>query len=139
MAMLFNNKDKNEKDPSFHHTMTPLAKKTNDLTKEGFTDQFVLVNGGLKSSEKQKVYKPEDLRILKRWRFEGSSDPGDMDILYAVETNDGNKGTVIDGYGTYSDAELSEFMKNVEEVANENNPGANQSTNVEDRLGKEQI
>lgn len=132
--MLFNNKNKEEKDPSYHHTMTPLAKRTNDLAKEGYTDQFVLVDGGLKSSERQKVYKPEELKILKRWRFEGTSDPGDMDILYAIETADGSKGTIIDGYGTYSDAELSEFMKCVEEEASSNNPGANQSTQVEERL-----
>lgn len=133
--MLFKNKNKEEKDPSYHHDMTPLAKKTNDLTKDGFTDQFVLVDGGLKSSERQKIYKPEDLKILKRWRFEGTSDPGDMDILYAIETNDGSKGSIVDGYGTYSDAELSEFMKCVKEEVNENNPGGNQSTQVEERLG----
>jgi hypothetical protein len=138
--MLFKDKNKpQEKDPSSHHAMTPLAKKTNDLSKEGYTDQFILVEGGLKSSEKQKTYRPEDLKIKKHWRFEGSSDPGDMSILYAVEATDGSKGTVIDGFGTYSDFELSEFMKQVQEDRNENNPGGNQSTQVNDRLNKERI
>jgi hypothetical protein len=138
--MLFKDKNKpEEKDPAHHHAMTPMAKKTNDLSREGFTDQFVLVDGGLKSSEKQKIYKPEELTIKKHWRFEGSSDPGDMTILYAIETADGNKGTIIDGYGTYSDVELSEFMKHVQEDSNANNPAGNQSTQVEERLGKERI
>ena len=132
--MFFKNKNTEDKDPAMHHYTTPMAKKNTDLVNEGFTDQFVLLETGLKSSESGKTYKPEELKILKHFRFEGSSDPGDMTILYAIETNDGRKGTVVDGFGTYSDADLSDFMKHVEEKANQNNPGANQSSEVEERL-----
>jgi hypothetical protein len=34
-----------------------------------------------------------------------------MSVLYAVETNDGTKGTILDAYGTYADANLGEFLK----------------------------
>ncbi len=111
-----------EKDSEMHHYMTPLAKKTNELVKEGFIEQFVMVEEGLKASESGKVFKPEDLKILKHYRFEGTSDPGDMSILYLIETYNGLKGTVVDGYGTYSDNELGPFMKMVEEKTNQNNP-----------------
>ena len=38
-----------------------------------------------------------------------------MDVLYVIETEDGTKGLVIDGFGAYSDAALSEFFKEVED------------------------
>jgi hypothetical protein len=37
-----------------------------------------------------------------------------MAILYAIETTDGRKGTLIDAYGYYADEEISAFMQNVE-------------------------
>ena len=37
-----------------------------------------------------------------------------MSILYAIETADGNKGTLVDAYGLYSDEETGAFMKEVE-------------------------
>ncbi|MDQ3535402.1 MAG: hypothetical protein M3421_07215 [Bacteroidota bacterium] len=111
-----------EKDPEMEHHLTPLAEKTNELVKQGFSEQFVMVEEGLKASESGKIFSPEELKILKHYRFEGTSDPGDMSILYLVETSDGKKGTIVDGFGTYSDNELGEFMKKVEEKENQNNP-----------------
>lgn len=111
-----------EKDSEMHHYLTPLAQKTNELVKEGFTEQFVMAEDGIKASESGEVFGPEDLKILKHYRFEGTSDPGDMSILYLVETSNGLKGTIVDGYGTYSDEALSSFMKKVEEYENQNNP-----------------
>jgi len=37
-----------------------------------------------------------------------------MSILYAIETTDGNKGTLVDAYGLYADDDTGEFMKEVE-------------------------
>jgi len=111
-----------EKDSEMHHYLTPLAEKTNDLIKEGYTEQFVMEEEGLKASESGKVFSPDELKILKHYRFEGTSDPGDMAILYLVETSNGLKGTIVDGYGTYSDQKLGEFMKKVQELENQNKP-----------------
>lgn len=114
-----------QKDSEMHTYMTPLSKKTNDLVKEGFTEQFVITEEGLKSSESGEVFGPDDIQILKHYRFEGTSDPGDMSILYAIKTSNGLKGTIIDGFGTYSDVALSDFMKQVDELQNQNNPNNN--------------
>lgn len=111
-----------EKDSEMHHYTTPLLKKTNDLLKEGYAEQFVLTEEGLKCNRTGDVFQPEDLKIIKHYRFEGTSDPGDMTILYAVETKTGLKGTVVDAFGTYSDTDLGEFMKEVEECENQNHP-----------------
>ncbi len=112
--------DNTEKDSSMHHFIDPLTEKTNELTKNGFSEQFKLQEDGLMSLGNQKVYQPDQLTIVEHKRFEGTSDPGDMTILYVVETYDGVKGTIIDAFGTYSDNELGEFMKQVEELEDNN-------------------
>jgi hypothetical protein len=56
------------------------------------------------------------MKIVEHFRFEGDSDPADMTVVYALEANDGVKGTVIDAFGTYSNPKLSEFLRKVEEV-----------------------
>jgi hypothetical protein len=37
-----------------------------------------------------------------------------MSILYAIETSDGTKGTLVDAYGLYADEQTGSFMKEVE-------------------------
>jgi hypothetical protein len=111
-----------EKDSEMQHYMTPLAKKTNELLKEGFSEQFVFEEEGLRSSESGRIYGPQDIKILKHYRFEGNSDPADMSILYVIEANDGTKGTVVNMFGTYTDTKLGEFMNKVGEFSNQNNP-----------------
>ncbi|SRR5258708_9326546 len=49
-----------------------------------------------------KTYRPEDLEIVRTLRFEGESDPSDMEILYIMKTNDGLFGYSLDAYGAYS-------------------------------------
>ena len=49
-----------------------------------------------------KTYSPDELAIIKTYRFEGASDPGDNSILYLLEANDGSQGYTMDAYGVYS-------------------------------------
>ena len=50
-------------------------------------------------------YTPEQLTIIKTYRFEGDSDPSDNTILYVIEANDGSIGYTLDAYGVYSNHE----------------------------------
>ena len=52
-----------------------------------------------------KFYRPDELVIIKTYRFEGASDPGDNSILYLIEGNDGTVGYSMDAYGVYSNNE----------------------------------
>lgn len=52
-----------------------------------------------------KSYRPDELVIIKTYRFEGASDPGDNSILYLIEANDGSVGYSMDAYGVYSNNE----------------------------------
>ena len=51
---------------------------------------------------KGKYYQPEQMEILKTYRFEGASNPSDTEILYILRTKDGLIGYSQDAYGAYS-------------------------------------
>jgi hypothetical protein len=95
--------------------MTDQEKLMKKLEEEGYTDQFRVEKKVLHSlTETKKTYKPKDVKAVNFYRFEGISDPDDMSILYAIETCDGRKGTLVDAYGRYSDEATGEFMKLVD-------------------------
>jgi hypothetical protein len=79
-----------------------LKKKDNEFrwTSEGFT------------AGKGKFYQPEDLTIIKTYRFEGDSNPSDASILYVIEANDGLIGYSLDAYGMYSSHDDEEGYDN---------------------------
>ena len=93
-----------------------LAECMNSLKEKGFTKDFQVTAGGLKAMDDDKLYQPHEVKITNFYRFEGESDPGDMSILYAIETNDGVKGTLSDAYGPYAARKVSEFFDRVEDI-----------------------
>src|SRR4051812_1763232 len=83
--------------------MNTLTACLNKAMADGYTLTFIVTEAGLEvQSGGAKAYKPEEVSIPNFYRFEGDTDPGDMSILYVIETSDGTKGTLIDAYGTYS-------------------------------------
>jgi hypothetical protein len=102
-------------DKGMPHARTPMAIKVEALREKGFTEEFQICREGLKALNSGKIYKPDNLKILEHFRFEGISDPDDMAVMYVVKTDDGLKGTIIDAFGLYANPELSDFMKEVED------------------------
>jgi len=88
----------------------------NALVLQGFNENFKATEKGLQSLSSKITYKPEEVKILNFYRFEGNSDPEDNSILYAIETNDGKRGTLADAYGPYSDSHVTKFIQQVEEI-----------------------
>ena len=82
----------------------------------GFETQFKATERGLLSLKTQKTYKPYELKFVQYFRFESYSNPSDSSTVYAIETIDSEKGTLVDGYGTSSDSQVSDFMHKVEEI-----------------------
>lgn len=96
--------------------METLTACINSLTVEGYVTQFKATSKGLRSLSTDKIYRPEEVKITNFYRFEGESDPSDNSILYVIETIDGEKGTLIDAYGAYSDTKVTNFVKEIEEI-----------------------
>lgn len=85
-------------------SMTPLSQVMTKLASRGYSDEIkVKKDGATLGSEDSTVYQPNELTIVRTYRFEGESDPADMSVLYAIETKDGKKGIFLNAYGTYSD------------------------------------
>ncbi|HEX3009926.1 MAG TPA: hypothetical protein VHO90_20160 [Bacteroidales bacterium] len=96
--------------------LDPMVSVIKKLESEGFVTQFQASGEELTSLATNTVFKPEDVRIADFYRFEGQSDPEDNSIVYAIETNTGEKGTLIDGFSNSSDPEVSSFLLKVQEI-----------------------
>jgi hypothetical protein len=93
-----------------------LVACTNRLNELGFTTQFIAQDNGLKSMGTARIYFPDEVEIVNFFRFEGESDPEDSAILYAIQINNGERGTLTDAYGMYSDNQVAEFVKQVNSI-----------------------
>lgn len=90
---------------------------TNRLTAEGYTENFTMSEVGMQAPSNEQIYTPNEVKINSFYRFEGESDPADNAIVYAIETNDGLKGLLIDSYGgPYVSQKVSKFIAEVEEI-----------------------
>lgn len=96
--------------------MKSLATCLNRMIKDGYKEDFKVTEQGLVWLQKNKIYKPGQVHIVNFFRFEGNSDPDDNAILYVIETDEGAKGTLVDGYGIYADPQVEEFIKDVEDI-----------------------
>lgn len=100
--------------PSEMNTLSNIMEK---LRLKGLDDEFRLSDHGkLQSPKTQKIYNPDDLTIIKTFRFEGESDPSDSSVLYLMEDAAGNMGYVIDAFGAYSNHEgpaFDDFLKKI--------------------------
>ncbi|MNU12805.1 hypothetical protein D3C71_08360 [compost metagenome] len=63
----------------------------------------------MKYDNSEKNYLPEELSILKTYRFEGDSNPDDNVALYVLQDNEQNLGIIIDSYGAESNYPGEEF------------------------------
>ncbi len=93
-------------------TMVSCCQKLDEL---GFNTQFKANHAGLQSLTTERVYEPREVKIVNFYRFEGASDPEDNSILYAIETCEGEKGTISDAYGAFGDPLITDFVQRVEE------------------------
>ncbi|PVW13110.1 phosphoribosylpyrophosphate synthetase [Marixanthomonas spongiae] len=88
-----------------------LSVAVEDLQKKGYTEDFNLVEEGIESKSLKKEWKAGELDVVKFYRFEGMSNPADNSILYVIETQDGNKGLLVDNYSAKSDYLSPEMVK----------------------------
>jgi hypothetical protein len=111
-------KTNNEKEELVEQTnLNTMVDCVNSLVRKGFTEDFKAKKDGLLSLATEKLYQPDEIKILNFYRFEGQSDPADNSILYAIETADGKKGTLVDAFGPYADHNVTNFMHHVEEIS----------------------
>jgi hypothetical protein len=93
--------------------MFTLDETIDHLNRRGFTGHFGVTAGGLRELRTGVTFRADELRICDCFRFEGASDPGDMAIVYAIESRTGVRGTLVDAFGVYADPAISDFITRV--------------------------
>jgi hypothetical protein len=84
----------------------------NGLKDRGYTLDFNVSFDKLICSDNKVNLNPHEFEIVEVYRFEGETNPSDEDVVYAVESKQGNiKGTFTSAYGMYSDAVSTDMMK----------------------------
>jgi len=97
-------------------SMTTYSQVLNKLPARGYGNELNINRAGAIFDGSDKIYKPEELKIVKTYRFEGESDPADMAVIYLIHSNTDEKGFILNAYGTYSDEDnqyYDEFIKRV--------------------------
>ncbi len=92
------------------HSYDTLAQALQDLQSRGFEYDFNLLENCIECKSKQSLYQPEQFNVLEVYRFEGMTNPDDNLVVYAVETEDGLRGTLLDAYGVYSESITPELV-----------------------------
>jgi hypothetical protein len=83
-----------------------------DLARRGFATNLHAVGGALQAATGEMLW-PRDLVIREVHRFEGVSDPDDTEVLYAIESRSGLRGTLADAFGMYADPAPSAALRDV--------------------------
>lgn len=96
--------------------MTTLSQVMSRLAERGIHREFRMNdNCEVKLENSEKNYLPNELTILKTYRFEGASSSDDNAVLYVVKDDAGNMGMVIDSYGAESNypKEFDNFLREI--------------------------
>jgi hypothetical protein len=93
--------------------MKTVVEVINRLREKHYIHDFEVSHHKLICKETGECFDAHEVLIDKTFRFEGDSNPDDMSVLFAVTSNSGTKGILLDAFGTYSNADVSEFIKKI--------------------------
>ena len=90
-------------------TYNSLSEATAGLKDRGYTHDFNLKSDCVECPALQLKLDPESFAVDEFHRFEGMSSTDDNSIVYAISSNEGVKGILVDAYGVYGSS-LSDKM-----------------------------
>jgi division protein CdvB (Snf7/Vps24/ESCRT-III family) len=100
-----------------NHNLKTLSQVLTILVQRGITKEISMnERHQMILGKDEKIYEPEDLCIVKSYRFEGDSNPDDNAVLYLLEDTDGELSTILDSYGAesnYSGEEFDDFLRKI--------------------------
>tara|TARA_R110000850_G_scaffold260905_1_gene388627 strand:+ start:1007 stop:1339 length:333 start_codon:yes stop_codon:yes gene_type:complete len=91
-----------------------LQQSVDEFAAKGYKDRFDVISSSLMRNSKGKEYKPEELAINEIKRILNKENQSQKVVIYAVVTNTGEKGILIDHYGENGTEEINEFLLSVE-------------------------
>jgi len=98
--------------PNEHPRFATVTEAISWLESEGYTYDFNLDNDCISYDGGQKRLNPEDFNIDRVFRFEGMTDPGDENVVYAISSESHDvKGILMNAFGVYSDPISDKMIK----------------------------
>lgn len=81
---------------------TSLSEATNDLSARGYKHDFNVKPDCIECPALQLQLSPEKFTVDEFYRFEGMSSTDDNSIVFAITSDEGVKGILVDAYGVYA-------------------------------------
>lgn len=91
-----------------------VSQAINELKARGYTMDFNLQENCIICNEQ--TFNPQDFKIVEVYRYEGDSDPADEAVVYAIESKNGLKGVLVNGYGISAETLSSDMAKKLSMV-----------------------
>ncbi|RYY70839.1 MAG: phosphoribosylpyrophosphate synthetase [Chitinophagaceae bacterium] len=89
-----------------------VVEALNDLKKRGYSRDFNIAFDKLVCQQDDSCLNPSQFEITEVHRFEGDTNPSDEEVIYAVESKEGEiKGVIHSAFGTYADAVSTEMLR----------------------------
>jgi hypothetical protein len=82
------------------------------LAAQGYKEDFRATKDKVEALYSKKSYQADEVVIVATYRFEGETNPGDETTLFAIEANDGLKGTLVMSYG-YQSNQDDDMLKRI--------------------------
>lgn len=97
------------------HVYKTMAEAVDGLRRRGFTTDFTVNKESGKIGGGDQAFESDELTIVEHHRFEGSSDPDDSAVVYALEAPNGSKGLLVDAYGAYANWKTGVLLKHTKD------------------------
>ena len=93
-------------------TEKTLIEITDDLRREGYTEDYNLQHDCLECSRDRSKLAHDEFQVDKFYRLEGETNPSDEVIVYAISPlHGGPKGILINSFGIYADPVANELLE----------------------------
>lgn len=94
------------------HQYDTVVGALNGLKSRGYTLDFNIAFDKLTCRDNDTCLNPAQFEITEVHRFEGYTNPSDEEVVYAVESKEGNlKGVIHSAFGTYADAVSTDMLR----------------------------
>ncbi|MEP1151222.1 MAG: hypothetical protein ABJH08_05785 [Balneola sp.] len=95
-----------------------LADAVESMKEKGFTHTYEIKDDVISCRELERNFKADELTIMDSYSQEAGTDPGSESTVYSIESNDGVKGTLIIGFGIYSNPQKAKLIDKLLESSN---------------------
>ncbi len=97
--------------------MNAVTACVNKAVTEGYSECFKITSRGLYAISKSRYYRPEQVQLIDTYSCGTQSGPAaEQALIYAIQTSDGLKGTLIDNPAGCSEASVNTFIQEAQEI-----------------------